>query len=399
MARRWLIPPILAALLVLHSGAGLAQSAAGEASTASATPDAEPTGASVAPRGTPAGKVILLVRTRDDEAVITQLEAELQASAWELVEIRLDSRFGQRPLSELAARNNASAALRVHAERSEIEVWTAAPVGDEPTSAASETLRVDEDSSDGRVMALRATEALRARGLDLTPLSKPDSDEPSASSPRILGDDVELQPVSATDLTGAPFAPPTADEPERNASGEPPGPGRVWLEAGPGAMLSPGGVGPLWGVTAGIRADIASGLSLGASGFAPLNGPEVSADEGSATIATWLLGVVVDTRLHSASSWNADAGVGLSWARTRMDGNATQGYVADSEEVHAVAPSARGAVHFKLADSLLLVGRLTLGATFPRFSVEFAEREVAHFGRPFVTAMLGLEVPIALNRR
>jgi hypothetical protein len=94
-------------------------------------------------------RVVLLVRTRGDGAVVTRLRAELGDSGWTLRDVAANRASRAAPLGHLAARFGARAAVRVDIAHRSVQVWV-----DQKGGAVSETLRVSERDVDDRVLAL-----------------------------------------------------------------------------------------------------------------------------------------------------------------------------------------------------------------------------------------------------
>ena len=127
-------------------------------------------------------RVILLVRTANDEGVMNRVRAELGASAWRILELRLDERLAKVSLGKLSAQQQARAAVRFSAAEARVELWVSAPAGN-----IEETLDASDQRDDDAVVALRISEALRARGLNLGPETKAESESGAASEARREG--------------------------------------------------------------------------------------------------------------------------------------------------------------------------------------------------------------------
>ena len=106
-------------------------------------------------------RVILLVRTENDQGVMNRVRAELRASGWQILELGVDERSARLPLGKLAAQQAIRAAVRFDAADARIELWIFRAAGN-----VEETIAGSGEREDDAVMALRISEELRARGLD-----------------------------------------------------------------------------------------------------------------------------------------------------------------------------------------------------------------------------------------
>jgi hypothetical protein len=107
---------------------------------------------------------VLIVRVPKDTAVVARIRAELEANDFWVREVGPDTASARAPLPVLAANAGARAALRMQTARSAIELWVASEGG---ASGGGEVVRLPNDDRDDALLAVRATEAMRARGLRL----------------------------------------------------------------------------------------------------------------------------------------------------------------------------------------------------------------------------------------
>jgi hypothetical protein len=114
---------------------------------------------------------VLIVRVARDAAVVARIRAELEANDWNVREIGPDPASARGSLSALATSSRARAVLRMQPERGAIELWVS---GEGDAAGSGEVLVVPRGERDDALLALRATEALRARGLRLQRRSEPD---------------------------------------------------------------------------------------------------------------------------------------------------------------------------------------------------------------------------------
>ncbi|HVR21017.1 MAG TPA: hypothetical protein VMS65_15000 [Polyangiaceae bacterium] len=340
---------------------------------ASGTPEPAPTvGAPLAedelePLSAFTERVILLVRTPGDDGVMARLLAELRQSDWHVVEMRPDERFEATPLGTLAERERASAAVRLDARRGVVELWVQRPNGPvEETIAAP-------DGPDEQVLALRVTEALRARGLLVAPPERR----------------ADADPLPQTSATNPPPPKPSTSE---KAPPAPEERGALALEVGPAVALSPGGLGPLPLLEGDVRLELAERWSLCLLGFLPLGHQSVSADEGEADVKTSFVGGLVELEWARLSFGGFRSGVGASAAITTMSGAADDAdFASSTDTVTTVAPFVRSSFHVTLGRAFRIRSAVVVGATVPEVQIDFGSRSVATWGEPFVVASVALE--------
>jgi len=311
--------------------------------------------------------VILLVRTAGDDETMARLRFELHASGWRVLEIRHDERFEAEPLGVTAERERVTAAVRVDAARGVVDLWVMKPEG-----AVEEAITAPGERLSGQVLALRAAEALRARGLLVPPVERGPETKPPPP------------PVPAPQPAPTP-APAAKQKPAHHAQP------RFSLEAGPGLVLSPGDLGPLGVVELGMRLEFASVWSVSLDGLIPITRQTVRAPEGEASIATYVVGGLLELEWARLSFGGFRSGVGLGGTVTQMSGAAGPGFASAEDTVTALAPLARTSFHANLASWLRLRTAVAAGVALPPVRVVFGSREVARWGSPFVLASVALE--------
>lgn len=373
--RRLLRVESLSASLLLSLSVS-AQSAAGpEPGAASATQAAAATSAE-RPR------VILLVRTENDEGVMNRVRAELRTSAWQILELRVDDRLAQLPLGKLAAQQAVRAAVRFDATDARIELWIFRPAGNVEAAVAGSGEREDD-----AIMALRIAEELRARGLDLGPESAlPDgAPEPAEAATKSAPAPQKVPP------NPAPRAAARVAAPRRTTGREArPFASALWLELGPALSGGPGGLGPSVAGWASVRLEVSPRWSGSILGLVPIVPQRPDGPEGSADISTYLAGASVDVAWLRTSRWRAGVGVGAAWAQSEMRGAASSGYVGGHASVGALMPLGRATAQVQLGERWRLgVGGLG-GVALPEVSVKFGDRVAGRWGRPALLATFDL---------
>jgi hypothetical protein len=343
-----------------------------------------------------ASNTLVLVRSAGDERVVPRIVAELGASAWSVVEVGPDAQLERASLSELASTRAASAALRVHAEAGTMELWIARAPG--AADGSLETLSAAD--ADERIPALRVTEALRARGLIAPRLRAAPQHEEAAPAPKPPAEEPKPEPEAKREPK--PEAEATAPEPEPEEDAEelqlepasPPRPlpplPRMWVELAPAGAISAGGLGLALDVFASVRYQPAQRWSVALLALVPILGDRVHADEGSARVSTMLAGAGADLLLQSGRlELGLRAGAGAAF--TFMRGDAREGFRSVNQTVVVAALFAGPSLHLHLGAGFRLALRAFGGLTLPRVAVRFADRDIAHWGRPFGVATLGVE--------
>jgi hypothetical protein len=317
-----------------------------------------------------AERVIVVARMPGDDGVMTRLRAELRESDWLVVEVAFED-GAATPLATLAERERATAAVRVEPRRGVIELWVSRTEG-----AVEETLDASGERRSESVLALRVVEALRARGLRI---ERHADEAPRAAEPTV--------PPKAP--SAAAVSPKAVEPPEPRA------PTRLWLDLGPGLLVSPGGLGPELVLEAGLRLELRESLAFGLGARIPLAEQALSGPEGQADIATWTFGGTLELEWGTSSIGGFRSGIGASAASTTMSGDAESGFAGASDTVTTFAPELRTAFHVHMGPAFDLRAGVALGATIPQVEVAFGEREAATWGRPFVAASLALETNVA----
>ena len=144
---------------------------------------------------------VLVVRVPGDENIVLRLRAELNSYRFHVIELPPAKRA--EALSHVAEEREAQAAVRAKPDAMAVEVWV------HPNGSGARTNEELVNAGPGRdptVLAVRVTEAMRARGLVLPPLAAAAADSgrrvgmppdgaagtptPSAAEPSVADDDV-----------------------------------------------------------------------------------------------------------------------------------------------------------------------------------------------------------------
>lgn len=348
----------------------------------------------------PRHTAIALVSGGANAELHARLRAELAGLGWRVREIPLGNELA---LAQVARRAGTLAVLRVGRSAEGIEVWVAPEVDSE---ARSEW--VDVDPKRPELAVLRAVEALRARFLELgiepedlredsngadsgsairSTASESTSERPAADStgaskkpnPPVEVEEPDLADTDASALSPAPEAP----EPPR-------APHALWLGAGGGLFTASQDLGPSATLGGGLRYVRGSWLGVDLSFWWPPAASRVRAEEGYADVRAALVALAVEGR-DRRRTWTLAGGGGVALVSLSMDGYAQKdGYGNNSTSVVTAMPFARVATELELADRLHLRAEGAVGFTAQRALVRFDQNTVAIWGRPFLSASLGL---------
>ncbi|HEX3774447.1 MAG TPA: hypothetical protein VHV51_08280 [Polyangiaceae bacterium] len=162
------------------------------------------------------------------------------------------------------------------------------------------------------------------------------------------------------------------------------------MDVNAGAWYSAGGLGVSPTLAAGLRLHPLRWLAVGAVGAFEPQTADFSASEGVMHSRAMLVGVMTDFGFNGPRvSFELGGGVALSmlW----LEGDAGSPYAGRDTHNYGVAPLGRASLGFRLAGPVSLRTQLLGGVTSPRVAVRFADRTVAHWGRPFALTLIGLE--------
>jgi hypothetical protein len=170
---------------------------------------------------------VVIARVAGDESIVIRLRAELSSYRFRVIELAASARRSAL-LSELAEEREAQAALRAKPEAMAVELWVRA--GATGTRTTQELVTAGP-SHDPEVLALRVTEAMRARGLTLPPLTAagpklPEISSVADSSKRagaagasaLAPEPTDIEPAEPTTLPPAPPSTAIPVKPEAKAT-------------------------------------------------------------------------------------------------------------------------------------------------------------------------------------
>lgn len=335
--------------------------------------------------GLPAGSsaqeapgTVVIVRVPRDAAVIARIRAELEANEWRVRELGPDSNSARAPLASLMTVANARAALRMQPERAAIELWVAS---ESDAAGSGEVVALPGGELDDALLAVRATEALRARGLRLPRRAEAGglttaggavavgaaaaSGEPAAPGGTPSGvneeerkaaeaaaarataeararEQAERERAEKERLEQERAAQEAAAEEEEEAEEEeaeeaesestestpagPDGGSMLFVEVGPAIGYSAGGASPIWAVWANLRVQPSALWSISALGFVPfaggtytrdLSSSESPAPQGTGHMRSVILGLTAD--LHGVVYRGVELSAGAGGAFLIVD--------------------------------------------------------------------------------
>lgn len=297
----------------------------------------------------------MIVRVRSaDPSLDDRLDAELATLGFTVKPV--DGAEPGTDLGEIARANGAVAALRVDPGDA-VELWVEgrAP-GDPPVR---ETIPADPRRRG--VAAVLALEALRAHLLQVQP--GPANEPPRTSEP----------------------PPPSPPSPVPSARRW------LWLQLAAGVDASPGGIAPAPELLFALRLEPRPWLSLGAFGAVTPLAARLDAPEGGALLRRAIVGAGIDLQKEFSRTTLA-IGAGGALVLLFVEGTSpAAGYRARDAFTVTAGPLLRASASTALASSVRVRADLAAGATFPRTTITFADREGATWGRPFGLLTLGLE--------
>jgi hypothetical protein len=337
----------LAVLSGLLCGAGLLVSARVQAQTADPSPVQNMDGTPISP-----GYTVAVVANPDRQALVARLQAELSDLGFHVVEAAPELDAGA--LDALTDGTHVLAVVRIDETNPAIEFRIRASEG-----APLMRERVPLRPKRADVSAVAAVELLRARLIKLGILLAP---EPPP----------------------APLPPPAPPPPRPSFAS-------VTADIDVGAEYSAGGLGVSPIMVLGVRAHPKRWLAVGAFGAFEPQASRFSSNEGDVHARASLLGVVTDFGFGTDRT-RFELGGGIALSMLSLLGEADSPYAGRETHSFGAAPVLRSNLDFRLAGSLSLhLGALS-GISSPRVAVRFADRTVAHWGRPFALAVIGIEV-------
>jgi hypothetical protein len=296
-----------------------------------------------------------------DERAVGRLRAELSTLGFEVVDVTLAPNEGATALDDAARRVNAFAAIHVVPSQGGVEVWIA-------DSSTGKTLRRELVIGPGDpfddVVALRAAEILRARLAELGLAPK------------------RSEAKQAFDTTPSP---PKAKSEARS----------FFLELGPGAALSPGGLEATVHGFVGVRWRTWTTVGFDVFVAFPITAATISEPEGSASVRPSLGGIDIAAWFFDATAaWQATAGAGISLANLAIEADPVPPLLGRSERSTMAMPFGRLSLARAIGPRFRVGLDAFLGVTLSRAVIRFDDREVAHWGQPLFLSAVSLGVAL-----
>lgn len=166
---------------------------------------------------------------------------------------------------------------------------------------------------------------------------------------------------------------------------------RFSADVNAGAWYSAGGFGLAPTLALGLRAHPTRWLALGTLGAFEPQTTDFRANEGEVHARATLLGVLSDFGFDAARA-RFELGGGVALSIFSLSGAASAPFAGRDTHSYSVVPLARVGFNYRLAGPVSLRTQALAGVASPRVQVRFADRTVAHWGRPLALGLIGLEV-------
>lgn len=296
-----------------------------------------------------------------------RLVAELESLGFRATVLDPSTEPASRTALEASARRaGAIAAIRAVPSERGVEVWIADRVTGKTVLRDIANGRGSPELDDA--LALRVVELLRASLLEIS-LPVPSRGEVPAT-PEIR-EKMSVPPPIAPALESSPT---------------------LHLALAPGVLVSPGGFGASASLALGLDWMPSDHVGVFALVAIPLTSAHVEGAEGSAALTILLAGGGARFVFASpTSTFRPSADFGLAAVSLRSTGTANPGFVASSPSAVTAAPFARLGLAFAPTPKLRLRADVLAGLVAPGVSIQFAQHEIATWGRPLVLTTVGVD--------
>jgi hypothetical protein len=302
--------------------------------------------------------VILWSAPSDSRAL--RLRAELETANFDVLSLATPQDVSRASIERAGHELAADAVVRFLPNAGEMQFWA---IDSKGTAVLRDILQPANEENDD-VIARRAAEIVRA---ETDALAQPVPE-------RSVGPEPKREDVATS---------PDAGSSERTARST------FAVSAGPALMGSPGGgsvgLDALLGAEWRASDHVAPHLFV----LAPVTASEVDDREGSARLRTFVVGG--GARLYVASPtarWRPHVGLGAGLGWVQIDGSANASYVSRSTDKLTFLAYGSGGLSLALARHVELAAEARLGVATPGIGVEFAKREVATWGLPWMLGSL-----------
>jgi hypothetical protein len=304
-------------------------------------------------------QAILVVRVAGDERIVSRARAELVALGYNVVVMSAAGGVPE-PLKSLASARQAHAALRSTPSNTGIELW----VGDPSTgrTAFEEVVALETTERNDQLLALRATEVVRARLIE------------SLISPRPREQSIER------DVPPEPA--PVLDSHNRHVL--------LSLEAGAGYLEHQQRLDGGFHGTFALRTSPHRSFALSAFLVLPLEKARLAGESGDATVDARIVGIGLEY-VPVQQPFRAAFGGGAGLASIGFEGEAEPPLEARTGSIATAILSAHVAATVDVGWRVRLRPALMVAWSVPRVVVRIAGQEEAAWGQPLFLGTIGLE--------
>jgi hypothetical protein len=311
------------------------------------------------------GAVVVLHSGRSELAV--RLAAELSAQGFRPLTAETIQNASVEEMRSIASAQRAVAVMQIAETGDRVNVWRRDPEGHLTMLQEVVVLSKREDAS--TLLAFKSVELLRASLLDLP---GEDAHPPAAA---------EKQPPRLSITRREPGAPRASRD-------------HLLIALQPAVTYGFGGLPPAAHVGAGVRARLWRRLGFALFGLIPTAPMNIDEPEGAARILAGTLSAGLEVSLMPPGKLALSIGAGAGALFLRMKGAAAEPNESRSARVVAVLPHLAVALSVALSNIIRFRTDLVSGWAAPRPVVRMLDRDVATFGRPLLSAMVGLEAGV-----
>jgi hypothetical protein len=309
--------------------------------------------------------LVAIVTAEPNSSLTRRVRAELHALGVDVIVLNPpdEGSPSRAPLERAARAVGAVAAVRLIASsEGKVEVWVADRV---TGKAVVRELDAPGNEASDAAVAVGSVELLRASLMELHSGEPPHGDAPANEAIRSLA-----LPAEAP----APLP-------------------RLGLQAGAGAELGLGGLGPSLDAEIAIWIRIASRFGARVLGHTSLTPSRVTTASGAVDVRSLLLGAMGTYALVDPSgAWVPSVSVGIAAAHVSAAGTAVPPFVSASEDTWALAPVGSLGLAWAFAPGLRLSGDALAAWTVPAVHVTTPAGAAGSWGAPALIVSLGLEV-------
>jgi hypothetical protein len=327
---------------------------------------------------------VVMVTAGDLPPTGERVRAELAAMGFAVVLDEDGSREPTRDALVEAARDRAAlAAVALTFSDEGVELWVVERAKQE---TRLRSFVPAEHTGADPTLALRASELLRATLLavaaehDTAAVPAPAQQQPAPELP--------AQPAKAPLPSVAAVVVPSQVPADSDRT--------VTLRLGSGLVLSAGGPGAFPALDLAAKLWLTRRLGVELVALLPLAQMSEQGSEGASSTRVGTLSLSLAASLPlGESDWVWDIGAGVAAVALETKGSpASPAYTREHDVAAAVAPLVRSGLSYSLTRSVRAALAASLGLSFPRFLILYADRTAATWGRPFASGELALELDV-----